>query len=94
MVVIVALSVLGIVILTIAQFSQVFLRATRLVSERTQAAFLAQEGSEAIRLGFSILAAALLVFTHRSNIARLRAGAESRFERVRVLGRWLSKKSA
>lgn len=52
------------------------------------------EGSETLRLGFSVLAAALLVFTHRSNIARLRAGTESRFERVRVLGRWLSKKSA
>lgn len=52
------------------------------------------EGSDATRLGFSIVVAALLVFTHRSNIARLRAGTESRFERVRVLGRWLSKKSA
>ena len=52
------------------------------------------EGGDAIRLGFSIIAAALLVFTHRSNIARLRAGTESRFERVRVIGRWLSKKGA
>ena len=52
------------------------------------------QGSDASRLGFSIVAAALLVFTHRSNITRLRAGTESRFERVRVLGRWLSKKSA
>lgn len=52
------------------------------------------EGSDAIRLGFSMAAAALLVFTHRSNIARLRAGTESRFERVRVIGRWLSKKDA
>ncbi len=52
------------------------------------------EDSDATRLGFSIAVAALLVFTHRSNIARLRAGTESRFERARVLGRWLSKKSA
>ena len=52
------------------------------------------EGSDAIRLGFCVVAAVLLVFTHRSNIARLRAGTESRSERVRVLGRWLSKKSA
>ncbi len=52
------------------------------------------EGSDATRLGFAIVVAALLVFTHRSNIARLRAGTESRFERARVLGRWLSKKSA
>jgi glycerol-3-phosphate acyltransferase PlsY len=47
-----------------------------------------------IRLVFSVLAAAFLVFTHRSNIARLRAGTESRFERARVLGRWLSRKGA
>ena len=52
------------------------------------------EGSDAIRLGFSVVAAVLLVFTHRSNIARLREGTESRSERVRVLGRWLSKKNA
>ena len=52
------------------------------------------EGSDAIRLGFSVVAAVLLVFTHRGNIARLRAGTESRSERVRVLGRWLSKKNA
>lgn len=47
--IIVALTVFGIVVLTIAQFSQVFLRATRLVSERTQAVFLAQEAIEAVR---------------------------------------------
>ncbi len=39
------------------------------------------------RLVFSACVALLLVFTHRSNLARLRAGNESRFERVRVLGR-------
>jgi glycerol-3-phosphate acyltransferase PlsY len=47
-----------------------------------------------IRLLFALLAAAFLVFTHRSNIARLRAGSEPRFERARVLGRWLSRKGA
>jgi Tfp pilus assembly protein PilV len=47
--IIMALTALGIVVLTIAQFSQVFLRATRLVSERTQAAFLAQEAVEGVR---------------------------------------------
>jgi glycerol-3-phosphate acyltransferase PlsY len=52
------------------------------------------EGADALRLGFAIVASLLLIFTHRSNIARLRAGTESRFERVRFLGRWLSKKSA
>ena len=51
------------------------------------------EGADAVRLGFAFVASLLLVFTHRSNIARLRAGTESRFERARILGRWLSKKS-
>lgn len=40
-----------------------------------------------LRLAFAVCAALLLVFTHRANLARLRAGTESRFERVRVLGR-------
>ena len=52
------------------------------------------EGADEIRMAFAIVAALLLIFTHRSNIARLRAGTESRFERARFLGRWLSKKSA
>ncbi len=39
------------------------------------------------RLVFAIAAMLLLLFTHRANLARLRAGSESRFERVRVLGR-------
>ena len=33
--------------------------------------------------------ALLIAWTHRSNLARLKAGTEYRFERVRVLGRWL-----
>lgn len=52
------------------------------------------QDADRIRLAFSLLAAGLLVFTHRGNIARLRAGTESRFERARVLGRWLSRKGA
>lgn len=43
------------------------------------------------RTAFAAGAAVLLLFTHRANLARLRAGRESRFERVRVLGRWLSR---
>lgn len=39
------------------------------------------------RLAFAIIVMLLLLFTHRGNFARLRAGNESRFERVRVLGR-------
>lgn len=33
--------------------------------------------------------AALLVFSHRSNLQRLHAGTESRFEKARLLGRLL-----
>ena len=39
------------------------------------------------RLAFSIAIAALLLFTHRANLARLRAGTESRFEKARLLHR-------
>ncbi|HWU78328.1 MAG TPA: glycerol-3-phosphate 1-O-acyltransferase PlsY [Rhodanobacter sp.] len=39
------------------------------------------------RLVFAIIAMLLLLFTHRANLARLRAGNESRFESMRVLGR-------
>ncbi|WEN15072.1 glycerol-3-phosphate 1-O-acyltransferase PlsY [Rhodanobacter sp. AS-Z3] len=39
------------------------------------------------RLVFAASVALLLLFTHRANMARLRAGTEPRFERVRVLGR-------
>lgn len=40
------------------------------------------------RLGFSFAIAALIAFTHRGNLARLRAGTESRFARARLLHRW------
>lgn len=40
-----------------------------------------------ILLGLAIAAAVLLTFTHRSNLARLRAGTEHRFKRARVLAR-------
>jgi glycerol-3-phosphate acyltransferase PlsY len=40
------------------------------------------------RLAFAVAVAGLLVFTHRANLARLRAGTESRFEKARLLHRW------
>lgn len=39
------------------------------------------------RLWFACAAAALLVFTHRANLARLLRGEESRFQRARLLHR-------
>lgn len=44
--------------------------------------------AEPPRLWFVLASALLLVFTHRGNLARLRAGTESRFARARLLHRW------
>lgn len=38
-------------------------------------------------LAFGLMAAMLIVFTHRGNLARLAAGTENRFERARLLRR-------
>ena len=38
---------------------------------------------------FTLAMATLIVWTHRHNIERLLRGNESRFEKARVLGRWL-----
>lgn len=48
--------------------------------------------ADAARLAFALAIAALIPWTHRSNLARLRAGTESRFERVRLLGRLFVKR--
>ncbi|KFN50251.1 glycerol-3-phosphate 1-O-acyltransferase PlsY [Arenimonas composti] len=45
------------------------------------------EGAPAERLVFAAFAALFILYTHRSNVARLRAGTESRFERVRLFAR-------
>lgn len=42
------------------------------------------DGAAPLRLGFALCFALFILFTHRSNVARLRAGTESRFERVRL----------
>lgn len=41
-------------------------------------------GADDVRFGFAVLMAVFIVFTHRANLARLRAGTEARFERVRL----------
>lgn len=43
--------------------------------------------ADAPRLAFAVAVALLLLFTHRANVARLRAGTESRFEKIRLLHR-------
>lgn len=40
---------------------------------------------------FTAFMIALIVFKHRENIQRLLAGRESRFEKLRVIGRWLNR---
>lgn len=45
--------------------------------------------ADAARLAFAVAVALLLLFTHRANIARLRAGTESRFEKARLLRRMM-----
>jgi glycerol-3-phosphate acyltransferase PlsY len=44
-------------------------------------------GEERELFVYAFVVAAFLLFTHRSNLARLRAGTESRFERVRLFAR-------
>ncbi|MCK7592241.1 glycerol-3-phosphate 1-O-acyltransferase PlsY [Pseudomarimonas salicorniae] len=43
--------------------------------------------SPGLRLGFAVAAALFILYTHRSNLARLRAGTEHRFEKARLIGR-------
>ena len=50
-------------------------------------------GADDVRFGFAVLMAVFIVFTHRANLARLRAGTEARFERVRLWTR-LRRKAA
>jgi glycerol-3-phosphate acyltransferase PlsY len=52
------------------------------------AAWAAAPDDRALWIAAAIAIASFLVFTHRSNIQRLRAGNEHRFERIRVIGRW------
>jgi acyl phosphate:glycerol-3-phosphate acyltransferase len=43
------------------------------------------------RLAFAAVAALFILYTHRGNLERLRAGTEHRFEKIRVLGRLLKR---
>lgn len=57
------------------------------------ALYLMQGWPGAILMGLAVGAALLLIFTHRSNLVRLRAGTEHCFERARVLARVVGKKA-
>jgi acyl phosphate:glycerol-3-phosphate acyltransferase len=49
------------------------------------------EGLWSMTGAFGIAMATLVVWKHRSNVRALAAGTEHRFEKARVLGRWLSR---
>ena len=49
--------------------------------------------SNSLRIQFALLAALFLLYTHRSNVLRLRAGTESRFEKARVWRKLFSRKT-
>ena len=52
------------------------------------------EGRDAAWLAFAAIVAALLAWTHRSNLQRLRAGTEHRFDKARVFTRlWNSRRA-
>ncbi|MGH8028390.1 MAG: glycerol-3-phosphate 1-O-acyltransferase PlsY [Arenimonas sp.] len=51
------------------------------------AAFAAIPPQDPTRFAFALAVAALIVYTHRDNLRRVRAGTESRFERARLFHR-------
>lgn len=44
-----------------------------------------------VLLGLAVAAGLLLTYTHRSNLQRVWAGNEHRFERARIIGRWFGR---
>jgi acyl phosphate:glycerol-3-phosphate acyltransferase len=54
---------------------------------------LADPGGERLLwLVVALAIAGFLIFTHRANIQRMRAGSENRFEGIRVIGRWFERR--
>jgi len=56
------------------------------------AALYAPELHQPVWMVAAVVVAGFVLYTHRSNVQRLRAGTEHRFEKVRVLGRLFAKK--
>lgn len=77
--------VLGVWVVSLLASGYVGLSSVLAALSATLVALLAHAGS--VRLAFAMVVGLLIVFTHRANLRRLRAGTESRFERVHVLGR-------
>lgn len=51
-------------------------------------------GGDDARTLFAVAIAALILFTHRANLMRMRAGTESRFEKAMLLRRWTRRHGA
>lgn len=64
--------------------------AAALVLPLTVPWFAASADRPALLVAMSACAL-LIAWTHRSNLSRLAAGTEHRFERARILGRWLGR---
>ena len=58
------------------------------------ALFALSDIADVPRLAACVAAALFLVYTHRSNLVRMRTGSEPRFERARVLARLFGHKPA
>jgi acyl phosphate:glycerol-3-phosphate acyltransferase len=54
--------------------------------------WMAPADERTLWLGAAACIAMFLVYTHRSNLLRMRTGNEYRFERIRLIGRWLDGK--
>lgn len=62
-----------------------------LVATAISVIYAADLGLKSPGFVFALAMAVLVVWKHRENIQRLAEGNESRFEKARVLGRWLSR---
>jgi len=83
---------LGVWLLTLMLSGYVGLSSMLAAGSLIATSLIDPEGSA--RWLFSIGAALLIVYTHRSNLARMRAGCEHRFERARVFARLFARKTA
>ena len=86
------LPVIGVWLLTLVATGYVGL--STILAGASLAATALLVGGDAPRTAFALAAALLLLFTHRANVARLRAGNENRFERVRLFARLFGRKPA
>jgi glycerol-3-phosphate acyltransferase PlsY len=88
-----ALAVLaGVLLLVLTTTGYVGLGSMLAAAALIPAALLIAPGRDRpVWLVATVLIAAFVVFTHRANVQRLRAGTEHRFERARVLARLFSR---